>query len=92
LGILILSARPKLIAHKATGGRVPCQHLATKAPRCKSKFLKKFGMPTLLWRVLHSAGYPAGKVPCYYWSKDQLGDQTLVYVEVVIAPRGDDPN
>jgi hypothetical protein len=42
--------------------------------------------------VLHSAGYPEGKEPRYYWSKEQLGDQTLVYVEVVIPPRGDDPN
>jgi hypothetical protein len=49
-------------------------------------------MPTLLWRVLHSVGYPEGKEPHYYWSKEQLGDQTLVYVEAVIPPRGDDPN
>jgi hypothetical protein len=55
-------------------------------------FLKEFGMPTLLWSVLHSMGYPAGKEPRYYWSKEQLGDQTLVYVEAVIPPRGADPN
>ena len=49
-------------------------------------------MPTLLWRVLHSAGYQEGKEPRYYWSKEQLGDRTLVYVEAVIPPRVDDPN
>jgi hypothetical protein len=84
--------RTKLTARKATGGKVPRQQLATRAPRCESKFLKEFGMPTLLWRVLHSVGYPEGKEPHYYWSKEQLGDQTLVYVEAVIPPRGDDPN
>jgi hypothetical protein len=49
-------------------------------------------MPTLLWRVLHSVGYQEGKEPRYYWSKEQLGDRTMVYVEAIIPPRGDDPN
>jgi hypothetical protein len=46
-------------------------------------------MPTLLWRVLNSVGYPKGKELTYYWSEDQLGDGTLVYVEAVVQARGD---
>jgi hypothetical protein len=42
-----------------------------------------------LWRVLNSVGYPEGKEPKYYWSKDQLGDSTLVYVEVMVQDIGD---
>jgi hypothetical protein len=49
-------------------------------------------MPTLLWRVLNSIGYPEGKEPRYYWNRDQLGDGTLVYVEVIVLARGEDPN
>jgi hypothetical protein len=49
-------------------------------------------MPTLLWRVLNSIGYPEGKEPRYYWNKEQLGDGTLFYVETVVPARGDDPN
>jgi hypothetical protein len=45
-------------------------------------------MATLLWRVLNSMGYLEGKVPHYYGSKEQLGDQTLVNVEVVILAEG----
>jgi hypothetical protein len=41
-------------------------------------------MPTLLWRVLNSMGYLEGKEPKYYWSKDELGDGTLVYMEAVV--------
>jgi len=35
-------------------------------------------MPTLLWRVLSSMGYPEGREPRYYWNREQLGDGTLV--------------
>jgi hypothetical protein len=49
-------------------------------------------MPTMLWRVLNSMGYPKGKEPRYYWNIEQLGDGTLVYVEAVVLARGDDPN
>jgi len=35
-------------------------------------------MPTLLWRVLSSMGYPKGREPRYYWDKVPLGDETLL--------------
>jgi hypothetical protein len=37
-------------------------------------------------------GYLEGKEPKYYWSKDELGDGTLVYVEAVVQDRGDGSN
>jgi len=48
-------------------------------------------MPTLLWRVLRSMGYPKGREPRYYWNKEQLGDGTLVGIEAVIPTSGGDP-
>jgi len=43
-------------------------------------------MPTLLWRVLSSMGYPERREPRYYWNKEQLGDGTLVGIEAVTLP------
>jgi len=48
-------------------------------------------MPTLLWRVLSSMGYPEGMEPRYYWSREQLGDGTLVGIEAVVPTSGSDP-
>ena len=48
-------------------------------------------MPTLLWRVLSSMGYPEGREPRYYWNKEQLGDGTLVGIEAVVPTSGGDP-
>jgi len=36
-------------------------------------------------------GYPEGREPRYYWDKEQLGDGTLVGIEVVVATSGGDP-
>ena len=36
-------------------------------------------------------GYPKGREPRYYQSREQLGDGTLVGVEVVIPTSGSDP-
>ena len=84
-------ARTWLTACKSTGGRAPHHLLAARSSRHKSKFLEEFGMPTLLWRVLSSMGYPEGREPRYYWDKEQLGDGTLVATEVVILTSGGDP-
>jgi len=54
-------------------------------------FVEEFGMPTLLWRVLSSMGYPEGREPRYYWDKEQLGDGTLVRIEAVVPTSGGDP-
>ena len=48
-------------------------------------------MPTLLWRVLSSMGYPKGREPRYYWSREQLGDGTLVGIAVVVPTCGGAP-
>jgi len=37
-------------------------------------------------------GYPEGKEPRYFWSREQLGDETLVNVEATVPARGDDHN
>ena len=65
-------ARTKLTARKSTGGWAPRHQLAPRRSRHKSKFLGEFGMPTLLWRVLSSMGYPEGREPRYYWNKSSL--------------------
>ena len=35
-------------------------------------------------------GYPEGRKPRYYWSREQLGDGTLVGIEAVIPTSGGD--
>jgi len=84
-------ARTRLTARKPTGGRAPRHQLVARSSRHKSKFLEEFGMPTLLWRVLSSMGYPEGREPRYYWDKEQLGDGTLVGIEAVVPTSGGDP-
>ena len=84
-------ARTRLTARKSTGGRAPRRPLAARSSRHKSKFLEEFGMPTLLWRVLSSMGYPEGREPRYYWDKEQLGDGTQVGIEAVVPTSGGDP-
>jgi len=81
----------RLTARKSTGGRAPHHQLASRSSCHKSKFLEEFGMPTLLWRVLSSMGYPEGREPRYYWNKEQLGDETLVGIEAVVPTSGGDP-
>jgi len=54
-------------------------------------FLEEFGMSTFLWRVLSSMGYTKGREPRYYWNKEQLGDGTLVGIEIVVPTSGGDP-
>ena len=63
-------ARTRLTARKSIGGWIPHHQLAPRASRHKSKFLGELGMPTLLWRVLSSMGYPEGREPRYYWSRE----------------------
>jgi len=65
--------------------------LVARSSRYKSKFLEEFGIPTLLWRVLSSMGYPEGREPRYYWDKEQLGDRTLVGINAVVPTTGGDP-
>jgi len=36
-------------------------------------------------------GYPEGREPRYYWDKEQLGDGTMVGIEVVVPTSGGDP-
>ena len=84
-------ARTKLTAHKSTGGPAPRHQLAARSSRHKRKFLEESGMPTLLWRVLSSMGYPEGREPRYYCNKEQLGDGTLVGIEAVVPTSGGDP-
>ena len=48
-------------------------------------------MPTLLYRVLSSMGYPEEREPRYYWDKEPLGDETLVGIEAVVPTSGGDP-
>jgi hypothetical protein len=52
-------------------------------------FLREFGMPTLLWRVLSYVGYPDGMEHRYFWANEQLGEGLLVNVEAIVRPRGD---
>ena len=40
------------------------------APARSENFLMMFGTPTLLWRVLHFAGYY--ELPFYHWNEEYL--------------------
>jgi hypothetical protein len=53
-------ARMKQTVHKSTGERAPRHQLALRERNTMDTFLSEFGMPTLLWRVLHDVGYPEG--------------------------------
>ena len=72
-------ARTRLTARKSTGGQAPRHQLAPRSSRHKSKFLGEFGMPTLLWRVLSSMGYPKGRETGYYWNKEQRDRVTTAH-------------
>ena len=50
-------ARTKRTARKSTGGRRPNYMLGPWTEEGSEDFLEEFGMPTLLWRVLHLVGY-----------------------------------
>jgi hypothetical protein len=52
-------------------------------------FLSEFGMPTLLWRVLHDVGYLEGQEPVYSWSESQLAEDRLAVVEITVPALGD---
>src|SRR5919205_2190700 len=80
----------KRIKCKETKERIPHQQFATYAPRCAKKFLKEFGIPSLLWRVLQSVGYPKGKEPRYQWSNQPKSQhQSLIPVEIVIPAKSE---
>jgi hypothetical protein len=52
-------------------------------------FLSEFGMPTLLWRVLHDVWYPEGQEPVYSWSESQLVEDGIAVVEITVPALGD---
>jgi hypothetical protein len=78
-------ARTKQTARKSTGGRAP-RHQLVPRTRQRHTFLREFGMPTLLWRVLSHVGYPDGMKPRYFWTNEQLGEGLLVTMEAVVRP------
>jgi hypothetical protein len=84
-------ARTKQTARKSTGGRAPRCQLAPRERRSTDTFLSEFGMPTLLWRVLHDVGYPEGQEPVYSWSENQLSEDGLAVVEITVPALGDAP-
>jgi hypothetical protein len=51
--------------------------------------MSEFGMPTLLWRVLHDVGYPEGQELVYSWSESQLVEDELAVVEITVPALGD---
>jgi hypothetical protein len=85
-------ARTKQTARKSTGGRVPRHQLAPREHRTTDTFLSEFGMPTLLWRVLHDVGYPEGQEPVYSWNESQLVEDGIAVVEITIPALGDFPD
>ena len=47
--------------------------------------MDEFGMPTIVWRVLDSVGYPEGREPQYCWTRVQfLEDRYLYTIEAVV--------
>jgi hypothetical protein len=85
-------AHPRLTVRKSTGGRVPHHQLASSISRRRSTFLSKYGLPTPLWRVLFTLGYPEGKEPSYLWERRLSSDGEGIWVTAVVKPRGDDSN
>ena len=84
-------ARTKQTARKSTGGRAPRRQLALREHRTRDTFLSEFGMPTLLWRVLHDVGYPEGQESVYSWNESQLAEDGLAVVEITVPALGDAP-
>ena len=52
-------------------------------------FLMVFGMPTLLWRVLHFVGYH--EQPLYHWNEEYLEGQPWYEVRLTIPARTQAP-
>jgi hypothetical protein len=84
-------AHTKQTARKSTGGRAPRRQLAPREHRTTDTFLSEFGMPTLLWRVLHDVGYPEGQEPVYSWNESQLAEDGITVVEIIVPALGDAP-
>ena len=59
------------------------------APAGCENFLMVFGMPTLLWRVLHFAGYH--EPPLYHWNEEYLEGQPWYEVRLTIPARTQAP-
>jgi hypothetical protein len=51
-------------------------------------FLSVFGMPTLLWRVIHDVGYLEGQEPVYSWTESELAEDGIAVVEITIPALG----
>jgi hypothetical protein len=60
-----------------------------EAPPRSNTFLKLFGTPTLLWRVLNSVGYV--EPPRYFWQEVAAKGQPWYDVRVTIPARADNP-
>jgi hypothetical protein len=65
--------------------------LAPREHRTTDTFLSEFGMPTLLWRVLHDVGYLEGQELVYSWSESQLVEDGIAVVEITVPALGDAP-
>ena len=59
------------------------------APVGCENFLMVFGTPTLLWRVLHFAGYH--EPPLYHWNEEYLEGQPWYEVWLTIPARTQTP-
>ena len=59
------------------------------APARSETFLLMFGIATLLWRVLHYAGYY--EPPLYYWNEVYLEGQPWYEVQLTIPARNQAP-
>jgi hypothetical protein len=67
---------------------VPRYPLSTRASSGSDEFLEEFGMPSLLWRVLRTTGYPLGREPRYHRRRQEVTEHLSVYtVEAVVLPR-----
>ena len=60
-----------------------------EAPARSETFLLMFGIPTLLWRVLHYAGYY--EPPLYYWNEVYLDRQPWYEVQLTIPAHNQAP-
>ena len=84
-------ARTKLTARKSAGGHVPRGPLAFwTTPRGTSRFLREFGMPSLLWRLLHVVGYPEGSEPLYRWTRTRMFEGSTFYSMGITVPARED--
>ena len=86
--LMVQMARTKQTARKSIGGRAPSRQLAPRT-RQRHTFLGEFGMPTLLWRVLHFAGYH--ELPQYRWIEEYVEGQPWYEVRQTIPARTQPP-